>query len=185
MALQWESVDMENRTIAIKEVAVIESNHTTIEKRAKTAAGLRTIPICNKLFDALNTVKPQDRKGLVCKSAKGKQITQTAFARGMENFNNTMERLLNGEPLVQYGKRNDLAIANENRTTFSIRAHDLRHTFATALYDAGVPVKVAQYYLGHSDIKITMNLYTHISKEREASSRNQMISYLDNWLNNK
>lgn len=42
----------------------------------------------------------------------------------------------------------------------------MRHTYATALYDAGVDVKYAQYLLGHADVKITLDIYTHISKFR-------------------
>ena len=70
----------------------------------------------------------------------------------------------------------------KERKVFSFTAHDLRHTYATALYDAGVPVKAAQYFLGHADIRITLELYTHLSKERESASRLQMVKYLDKWL---
>ncbi|MEG1844851.1 MAG: tyrosine-type recombinase/integrase, partial [Clostridia bacterium] len=65
---------------------------------------------------------------------------------------------------------------------FSVKAHDLRHTFATALFDAGVPAKAAQYYLGHADIRITLELYTHFSQEREKTTRSQLVGFLDGWL---
>ena len=70
----------------------------------------------------------------------------------------------------------------KQRKRFSIKAHDLRYTFATALYDAGIDVKSAQYYLGHSDVRTTMNIYTQLSYERKKISRAQLISFLDNWL---
>ena len=73
----------------------------------------------------------------------------------------------------------------KQRTLFKFTSHDLRHTFATALYDAGVPVKAAQYFLGHADIKITLDLYTHLSRERAAASRNKMVKYLDEWLDDR
>ena len=37
-------------------------------------------------------------------------------------------------------------------------AHQLRHTYATMLYDAGVDVKTAQDFLGHADPTVTMNI---------------------------
>lgn len=60
--------------------------------------------------------------------------------------------------------------------------HDLRHTYATALYDAGVDIKSAQYYLGHDDVNMTINLYTHLSKIKENEARSSLVNYLDKWL---
>lgn len=42
------------------------------------------------------------------------------------------------------------------------KLHDLRHTFSTNLYYLGVPDKERQYYLGHSSIVITNDIYTHL-----------------------
>ena len=46
-------------------------------------------------------------------------------------------------------------------------AHQLRHTYATMLYDAGVDVKTAQDFLGHADPTVTMNIYTHLSSQKK------------------
>ena len=194
MALCWKDIDLVAKTITVRQVAVIKSNQVTIEQRAKTDAGLRTLPICQVLFDALSSVPEAKRDGFVCLSAKGAMLTESAVDRGLSTFSRVLERILNGEPESQRGRRTDLEkkrakeSSKENekgRKLFSFTAHDLRHTFATALYDAGVPVKAAQYFLGHADIRITLDLYTHLSKERESSSRNQMVAYLDNWIDER
>jgi integrase len=44
----------------------------------------------------------------------------------------------------------------------TIRVHDLRHTHATLLLAAGVPVKVVSERLGHSTVTITMEIYQHV-----------------------
>ena len=54
----------------------------------------------------------------------------------------------------------------------------LRHTYATMLFDAGVDVKSAQKFLGHSDIEVTLEIYTHLSKFKEE----QVICALDEHL---
>ena len=42
------------------------------------------------------------------------------------------------------------------------RFHDLRHSCASILLAAGVPPKVIQEMLGHSQISTTMNIYAHV-----------------------
>ncbi len=45
-----------------------------------------------------------------------------------------------------------------------IRFHDLRHTCATLLLEAGVHPKVVQERLGHSSIAITLDIYSHVTQ---------------------
>ena len=59
-----------------------------------------------------------------------------------------------------------------------ITAHMLRHTYATMLFDAGVDVKSAQRFLGHTDIEVTLSIYTHLTKFKEE----QAIQMLDKHL---
>ena len=56
--------------------------------------------------------------------------------------------------------------------------HCLRHTYATMLYDAGVDVLTAKELLGHSDIKTTLSIYTHLSKEKESSDIDKFNKFL-------
>ena len=58
-------------------------------------------------------------------------------------------------------------------------AHQLRHTYATMLYDADVDVKTAQKLLGHKDLSVTMKIYTNLSEKKEAIG----IERLNNHLN--
>lgn len=44
--------------------------------------------------------------------------------------------------------------------------HTFRHTFATRCFDCGIEAKVVQSYLGHASLKMTMDLYTHVTNER-------------------
>lgn len=194
MALKWDAVNLDARTLEVRAVAVITGGSVVIEERAKSDAGLRVLPICQALHAALLTVPEEKRVGFVCLSAKGLQLTESAVSRALDTFCKVLERILNGEPPTQRGRRTDLErkkaeqekkLPAKERKQFSFTAHDLRHTYATALYDAGVPVKAAQYFLGHADIRITLDLYTHLSKERESASRNQMVKYLDEWLDSR
>lgn len=58
----------------------------------------------------------------------------------------------------------------------SLRFHDLRHTYASLLLANGAPMKYVQHQLGHSSIKMTMDLYTHLLLE----VNEQCVNLLDN-----
>ena len=186
MALEWDAVDMENRLLEVRQVAVITAGGIVVQKRTKTADGRRVLPICSTLYNALSCVPEVHRTGFVCLSAHGLPLTESAVSRGLETFCKRLERIANNEPPVQNGRRTDIERLNgtpePQRITFKFRAHDLRHTYATMLYDAGVDVKSAQYFLGHADLKMTLDLYTHLSNESEAQSRQQAIQYLDSLI---
>jgi integrase len=55
----------------------------------------------------------------------------------------------------------------------SVRLHDLRHTAASLLLAEGVAARVVMEILGHSQISITLNTYTHVDPElnRDAAIR--------------
>ena len=54
-----------------------------------------------------------------------------------------------------------------------IKFHGLRHTVATLMLAAGVPVHVVQRRLGHSKVEKTLNVYSHVlpSMQQEAAAR--------------
>ena len=51
---------------------------------------------------------------------------------------------------------------NEGDPLPRITPHMCRHTYCTNMAKAGIPVKVLQYLMGHSEINVTMNVYTHV-----------------------
>lgn len=59
-----------------------------------------------------------------------------------------------------------------------IRLHDTRHGCATLLFAANVPARVVMEILGHSQIAVTMNVYTHVSDR----SRREAMGHMDRLL---
>ncbi len=61
------------------------------------------------------------------------------------------------------------SVAEEENSTLlpDIRLHDMRHTFETRLFENGVAPKTVQSLLGHADITTTLNIYTHVMKDKK------------------
>lgn len=60
--------------------------------------------------------------------------------------------------------------------------HQLRHTYATIMYDAGVDVLVMQKQLGHEDIQTTLGIYAELTRTRERRVQNKMNDYIMEYI---
>lgn len=59
-----------------------------------------------------------------------------------------------------------------------VTPHQLRHYYASLLYDASVDVKQAQVILGHSELKMTTDLYTHIKQSKITDVTNKLNDFI-------
>jgi site-specific recombinase XerD len=59
----------------------------------------------------------------------------------------------------------------------------LRHTYGTDLQDAGVPINVAKYLMGHSDITVTANIYTHTTLDALTETSKKINEYHKSYDN--
>lgn len=60
-----------------------------------------------------------------------------------------------------------------------IKIHGFRHTHASLCFEAGMTLKQVQHRLGHSDLKTTMNIYTHITKQAKDDIGERFANYID------
>lgn len=66
----------------------------------------------------------------------------------------------------------------QKETGITCTAHQLRHSFATLLYDAGVDTKQAQDILGHTTEAMTKDVYTHIRDSRRQSAAAKLNEFI-------
>lgn len=117
-------------------------------KSPKTAAGVRDVPLLSPLADAL----PPKGTGLLFPREDGQPLTKTQYRKRWLKY--------------------CAAIGHD------ITAHQLRHGFATILYEAKIPDKDAQEILGHSDITLTRNVYTHIRQQQKDATAKKLNRYI-------
>jgi integrase len=160
LALTWDDFDYTNSVIyVVKAIEWVEGKPEV--KEPKTKAGIRSIPIPEELRDALKYEKDH-RKSIspyIFPHENGGMHTKTSEHNLWETIKAKVDKYL-----MDYINKD---IKDEDqKVNISLTYRALRHTYATALYDAGIDLKSAQEILGHADFKITMNIYTHIQNER-------------------
>ena len=57
--------------------------------------------------------------------------------------------------------------------------HDIRHTYATRLFELGEPAKTAQELLGHSNINIKLGTYTHVLEQQKIKTASLIDAVYD------
>ena len=60
-----------------------------------------------------------------------------------------------------------------------VSTHGLRHTHCSLLFEAGATLKAVKNRLGHSDVKTTMDIYTHVTAKAKETTIQLFESYLN------
>ena len=153
LALRWEDIDLKAGVIHVTK-SVYFAGSASIVKEPKTESGKRTVV----LLDALREVLPEPGKGYVFGGEKPLTDYQFRSAWGA------------------WAKAVGLGPGGMKGT--DVTPHQLRHAFATILYDAGVGEVDTMAIKGHSSIKVTREVYTHIRQERMEQTTKQINEYL-------
>lgn len=152
-ALDVRNFDFKNNKIIVSNA--VESGTTNI-KETKSESGERNVAIPLDFVSELKSVLPD--KGLAFPSyATGKVMTEKNFYRSWDSF----MRLMNIEAGAKLYRNAVIdKLIDENITPYY-----LRHTYCTHLAEKGIDMRVAQYLMGHSDITVTANIYTHVNPD--------------------
>ncbi len=152
--LTLKDIDLENRTINIDHQLQRTSDMRYIIETTKTDAGTRVLPITEDVAQMFQAIIEDRNAPKVEKSIDGYS--------GFLFYDD------NGMPLVamhwqhrfnhMVGRYNDIYRVQMPNIT----PHVCRHTYCSNMAKSGMNPKTLQYLMGHSDISVTMNVYTHI-----------------------
>lgn len=156
--LTVKDVDLKNKTISINKAVVLLHNQPIIKSTKNNR--IRTVPILDNIYNIVSDLIANSKNGLLfAKQTDGKMLTDVAVRRHLESF------LYN------------LNIDSENPIHFT--CHQLRHSYCTMLYYAGIKIKKAQALMGHSSASMVYEIYTHLDEQRENS-----INLINNYIKN-
>lgn len=177
LALTWNDIDLTEKTITINKAVEMIKGKAQIKHRTKTDAGMRTVYIPQKLVDYISAIDDKESI-LVVPNTEGNIMSEGGWRKMWSSYILDLN--------IKYGVRTKTIskFAPRHKNPMIIQrftGHQLRHTFATMLYMAGVDLLTAKEQLGHADINTTLSIYTHL----DAIYKKKNIAKLDDYLSDK
>lgn len=171
-------VDFENKIVTVQETAHLDGLGYQFTNDMKTDWSKRQIP----LFPPLEKVL-KDRHGLLVKSAKGEQVTLSAFRKLWDSYIFCMETAINGVWKRWYGKtKEQKKLKEEGKLApwieFDIVPYTLRHAFCQMCRDYEVDINTCRKWMGHADTKMILKVYDTVSKDRSENERKKVENSL-------
>ena len=185
LGLTWDDVDFRKKEIRINKTLVYIKDMETrrykfMYQTPKTKNSIRTIPMLDSVYHALKKQKVQCMEmqmraedwqplegfeNLVFVGRNGKPVSNHTFQKSLDDI----VKMINAERK---------ASSEQNKATYEpiehVHPHALRHTFATRCFEAGMEAKSVQMFLGHFSISITLDLYTHVTDDKQRQELNKL-----------
>ena len=149
LALTWSNIDFERHSLQVVHTVDYIPKYGYVQTEPKTKAGKRLIRLPAFLMDMLKAhrVQQEEQRSKVGTAWENRDLVFPDLKGGYFNPNY----------LLRVFKK-----ILENAGVPHMHFHDLRHSAATILLCMGINIKVIQSLLGHSDISITLGLYSHL-----------------------
>lgn len=147
LALTYDDIDFDSNTINVNKHIVHDGNEPVLEEKTKTVNSTRQVILLDRVAEKL----PKRHSGIVFCNKNGGYLTKKQYDVWWKSWQK------------QYG--------------VTLTAHQLRHGFATMLYEANIDLKDAQNLMGHSDIKTTQTIYTHIRDKRKEETAKKLNAF--------
>ena len=145
LALSWSDIDLDNAVVHITKTL----NYKQETNSPKSKTSLRDIDIDQATVSMLKQYRLRQTKE-AWKVGKSESVVFSDFIHEYPN-NRTLQTRLR-----THFKRAKVT---------NIGFHGFRHTHASLLLNSGIPYKELQHRLGHSTLSMTMDIYSHLSKE--------------------
>ncbi len=158
-ALMVEDIDLNEKTITVSKTVARGKYGRNVLNETKTSAGMRKLHLSDDIFEFLKSCIGNKETGLLFLSSNQNLVTTN-------QVNYSYAAALKAYDIVDtsvYGR---------------VDLHSLRHTYATRCIESGMPAKVLQKLLGHTDINITLNTYCSVFEKYS----NEHLAVADEYM---
>lgn len=145
LALSWSDIDLDNSVVHITKTL----NYEMKLNSPKSKSGYRDIDIDKQTVTMMKRYQHKQTQE-AWKLGRTETVVFSDFIHEYPNSRTLQSRL--GTHFKRAGVTN-------------IGFHGFRHTHASLLLNSGIPYKELQHRLGHSKLSMTMDIYSHLSKE--------------------
>ena len=150
VGLRWSDIDLDANRLTIRQTISMAGDRPEVGT-PKTSAGARTISLDPGTVAALRRWR---------KVQTEERLLMGGGWQGTEHDLIVTEP--DGTPIHPQVLTRRFHAATKAAGVPLIRLHDVRHSYATAALNSGVPVKVLSQRLGHADIAVTLRVYSHV-----------------------
>lgn len=179
-ALTWKDIDLTSGTITVNKAVDAATGDL---KEPKTQAGKRVVNIPTVLVEYLKEQKASDSCIYVLHTVDGRRMTEQAWKVLWNSYMADLNVKYGYDGQAnKYASRKKNSFSEQGKLPIVIRTftiHQLRHTFCSMLYLAGVDALTARDQMGHSNISTTLSIYTHLDKQYKRSSMSRLDEYIN------
>lgn len=161
--LTWDDIDFDNNTVKIEQISIYLDGSLIFKSPKTDSKRLLSAPI--ELMNKLKKEKLKQNE-LKLQGVLENKYNLVCLNKELKPYKN--------DDLNRYYRK----FCKENNFR-QLRIHDLRHTNATLLL-SGTDMKTVSGRLGHTDIKITMNKYSHVLEEMDRKASENLSNILFN-----
>ena len=163
--LQWTDIDLDAGRLTVERARVMAAG-TVVVSTPKTASSDRSIGLDSKTVSALRSFKARQSAEHLAAGSAWADDKNWAFTDEV------------GRPLHPTKVSKLFSNAAKAAEMPRIRLHDVRHSYATAALEAGIPLKVVSERLGHRHLSTTGDIYVHIRPEVDQSCADQVANLI-------
>jgi integrase len=149
LGLRWSDIDLNRKILQVVQTVYKPFNQQPQIQTPKTAGSMRSISLSDNVIDELKIHKKKQNE------------LRLRFVTAYED-NNLVCPKPDGRPMDPRALIHHFEKSIKKVGVKKIRFHDLRHTHATIMLQLGEHPKVVSERLGHSNVNITLNTYSHV-----------------------